>query len=85
MVDDTLGVSNCGKEAIRTNAVLNSFAETQRLTLSKDKSVVIHVGKESNCAVPCPILKVHEDNMHKKKSTKYLGNILSPLKAFLKI
>ena len=45
MVDDTLGVSNCGKDAMKKNAVLNSFAETHRLTLSKDKSVVIHVGK----------------------------------------
>ena len=77
MVDDTLGVSKCGMDAIRKNAVLNSFAETQRLTLSRDKSVVLHVGKESHCAVPCPTLKVHKHNMHKEESTKYLGIILS--------
>ena len=66
-----MGVSNCGKEAIRKNAVMNSFAETQRLTLSKDKSVVIHMTKERNWVVPCPTLKVHKDNMHKEKYTKY--------------
>ena len=77
MVDDTLGVSKCGQEAIRKNAVINSFMETQRLTLSKEKSVVLHYGKESKCALPCPTLKVHKDDMLKQVSTKYLGNILS--------
>ena len=51
--------------------------ETQRLTLSKEKSVVLHYGKESKCALPCPTLKVHKDDMLKQVSTKYLGNILS--------
>ena len=36
MVDDTLGVSICGQSAIRKNAVINSFMETQRLKLSKE-------------------------------------------------
>jgi hypothetical protein len=75
MVDDTLGISLCGKEAIRKNAVMNSFMETQRLTLSKEKSVVLHYGKK--CALPCPTLKVHKEDMKKEVSTKYLGNILS--------
>ena len=77
MVDDTLSVSECGNNSIRKNAVLNSFVETQRLTLSKEKSAVLHYGKESKCKLPCPSLKVHKDNMNKKESTKYLGNILS--------
>ena len=46
MVDDTLGVSKCGKDAIRKNAVLNSFAETQRLTLSKEKVLCYMWGKK---------------------------------------
>ena len=77
MVDDTLGVSECGNPAIRKNAVLNSFIETQRLTLSKEKSVVMHFGKSSKCQLPCPTLKVHKSVMAAKESTKYLGNILS--------
>ena len=44
MVDNTLGVSECGKQAIRKNSVINSFMETQRLKLSKEKSVVLHYG-----------------------------------------
>jgi hypothetical protein len=49
MIDDTLGVSQCGNAAIRKNSVINSFNETQRLTLSKEKSVVVHIGKEKKC------------------------------------
>ena len=77
MIDDTLGVSECGSASIRKNAVINSFIETQRLTLSNEKSVVVHIGKEKKCTLPCPVLKVHDDPMNKKDSTKYLGNILS--------
>ena len=76
-VDDTLGVSECGSAAIRKNAALNSFIETQRLKLSSEKSVVIHVGKPSKCTVPCPVLKVHSDPMKTCPSTKYLGNFVS--------
>ena len=77
MVDDTLAVADCGNKSIRKNAVVNSFVETQRLTLSKEKSVVLHFGKESKCNIPCPALKVHKDNMNKEETTKYLGHILS--------
>ena len=48
MVDDTLGVSKCGSTAVQLNSVVNSFIESQRLTLSGEKSVVIHVGKNLN-------------------------------------
>ena len=77
MIDDTLAVSECGNPAIRKNAVVNSFIEAQRLTLSEDKSVVLHFGKTAKCIVPCPKLKVHNNIMSKKESTKYHGNILS--------
>ena len=70
-------MSECGSDAIRKNSVINSFIETQRLTLSKEKSVVVHIGNEKKCTLPCPDLKVHNDPMDKKDSTKYLGNILS--------
>ena len=77
MVGDTLGVTKCGKDAIRKNAFINSFMETQRLVLSKEKSSVLHFGSKTKCPLPCPALKVHNDAMEKKVSTKYLGNILS--------
>ena len=76
-IDDTLGVSECGSAAIRKNAAINSFIETQRLKLSAEKSVVVHVGKPNKCTVPCPVLKVHRDPMKDCPSTKYLGNFVS--------
>ena len=76
-IDDTLGVSECGSAAIRKNAAINSFIETQRLKLSNEKSVVVHVGKPNKCTLPCPVLKVHRDPMKDCQSTKYLGNFVS--------
>ena len=40
MIDDTLSISKCGITSVQKNSVINSFKDTQRLTLSRDKSVV---------------------------------------------
>ena len=77
MVDDTLGVSECGAPAVEKNAVINSFVETHRLKMHEDKSCVIHVGNVKKCEQTCPSLKVHSQNMHDVKSSKYLGNVLT--------
>ena len=77
MVDDTLAISDCGNKAIRKNAVINSFMETHKIALSQEKSSVLHIGKEGKCALPCPSLKVHQNVMQRKESTRYLGNVLS--------
>ena len=77
MVDDTLGVSKCGTEAIQLNSVLNSFVQTQRLTLSKTKSVVVHIGKKHKNTLPCPKLKIHNSDMKEAGSAKYLGNFVT--------
>ena len=76
MIDDTLAISKCGTAAVTKNAVLNSFVETQRLTMSKTKSVVLHVGKKSKCTKPCPTLRVHESEMKVTDSVRYLGDIV---------
>ena len=77
MVDDILSISKCGNETIEKNAVINSFMETERLTISKEKSSVIHIGNTKKCEQSCPKIKVHTENMKINHSTKYLGNILS--------
>ena len=46
-VDDTLGFLNCGIEAIGLNAAIHFFVESQRLTMSEAKSVVVHIGKKT--------------------------------------
>ena len=75
MVDGTLTIANCGTSSIQKNSIINSFIETQRLTLSDVKSVVLHVGK--NCKKLCPKLKVHEKEMRVVDSVRYLGDIIS--------
>ena len=77
MIDDTLGIAECGASSVEKNSVINSFMETHKMKMHGEKSVVIHVGKSSRCEQPCPILKVHEENKHVVKSVKYLGNIIS--------
>ena len=77
MVDDTATISECGNKAIAKNAVVNSFVESQRLTLSKEKSSVVHIGNVKKCRQQCPDLKIHKSCMKKSESTKYLGNFIS--------
>ena len=77
MVDDTLAIAECGVKSVEKNAVVNSFMETHRLRMHKDKSMVIHMSNVKKCSQPCPQLKVHKDTMHAVDKTKYLGNILS--------
>ena len=77
MVDDTLGISKCGTEAIKLNSLINSFVQTQRLTLSETKSVSVHIGKKNQNNVPCPKLKIHKSQMKEVTSAKYLGNFVS--------
>ena len=77
MVDDNLSISQCGLSSVQKNAVINSFIDTQRLTLSKEKSVVIHVGKISKCKNTCPTLKVHNHDRKTVQSHRYLGDIIA--------
>jgi hypothetical protein len=77
MVDDTLAVGHCGIQSIKKNAVMNSFIEQQRLTLSQSKSVVLHIGRKSKCLATCPTLKVQDTDMKTADSVRYLGDIIS--------
>ena len=46
MVDDTLGISRCGRQAVQLNSVINSFIETQKLALSKEKKCCNTCGQQ---------------------------------------
>ena len=77
MVDDNIGISQCGINSVEKNAVINSFVEAHRLKLHVDKSVVLHVGSVRKCDQPCTQLKIHNNKIHETENTKYLGNIVS--------
>ena len=74
MVDDILAVQECSQDSVKINAVINSFIELKKLTLSSKKCSKIHIGKESTC---CPDLKVHEVKMKNCDKEKYLGDQIS--------
>ena len=71
MVDDILTVSKCSLASVTKNAVVNSFIESKKLTLSKKFFSVIHVRKGGG---NCNSLKVHGENMHQATSNQYLGD-----------
>ena len=77
MVDDNIAISQCGVNSLEKNALINSFIESNRLKLSKEKSVVLHVGKKHKCKQPCPKLKVHKSEMNEVESVRYLGDVFS--------
>ena len=51
-----MGISKYGHNAVQLNATISMFIETQRQTLSEEKSAVIHVGNKNQCNTPCPDL-----------------------------
>ena len=57
MDDDVLALQKCSADSVEVNAVINSFIELKKLTLSKKKCSKIHVGKKSLC---CADLKVYD-------------------------
>ena len=72
MVDDVLGIQKCGATSVELNSTVNSFFEAEKLTLSKSKSHVIHVGENvENCCQ----LKVHIENIELAESENYLGDV----------
>ena len=74
MVDDIADVQKCGVDAVKANAVVNSFAEHKKLTLSAAKCSKIHCGKANRL---CPELKVHNEKMHGSEEERYLGDQLT--------
>ena len=72
MVDDILAIQKCSKSK-NINAVINSFIEMKKLTLSEKKCSRIHVGKTTN---DCIELNVHQNKMKNSKQEKYLGDIV---------
>ena len=73
MIDDVITVTECGVNSIKVNASVQSMMDTKRLTLSREKCVKMHFGKDSTC---CPTLRVHDSEMKSSLKQKYLLNRL---------
>ena len=77
MIDNNIGISECGRDSAVKNAVLNSFVEAQRLEMHKDESMVTHIGSSNKCNQPYSKLQVHKNIMPEAKQIKYIGNIIT--------
>ena len=75
MVDDIMGVTTCGAQAIELNSIINSKVEMKKLRLSSDKSYMIHIcKKKKECSYD---LKVHKEKMKEVQEAMYLGQVIS--------
>ena len=74
-IDDCLGVSKDGTDAVELNAFLNSEMETKKLTLRADKCITTKVQtKKKQPSKANPTLKVHDEVMKEGEKFKYLGD-----------
>ena len=53
--------------------MINTFIDSKKLGLSKDKCYLIHIGKGNE---NCPELSVHGNTMKEAEREKYLGDII---------
>ena len=73
MVDDILAIQKCSSKSMELNAAVNTFIDLEKLTLSKNKSHNVHIGRQSKS---CPSLMVHGSKMENSDQEKYLGDIV---------
>ena len=77
MVDDVLNIQKCSMKTVKTNAVINSFVESKKLTLSKTKCHRIHISKKKPGSIKeCMNLKIHDYAMVNYDREKYLGDLV---------
>ena len=80
MVDDLLGVAECGHDSLALNVFMNTQIEMKKLQFhtpdaqGKSKCNVMHVGNDKGI---CPQLQVHGTVMQKITHDTYLGDIIS--------
>ena len=75
LIDDCLGFSLCGPDAVELNAIINTKIISKKLRLSEKKCSHMHFSKSST---PCYTnLKADESDMKKSTECSYLGDILS--------
>ena len=73
MVDDVIGIAECGQNSIKLNSFINAKMEMKKLYFGEAKCHQIHVGNRSGNS---PDLKVHETNMTRVYFDRYLGDVL---------
>ena len=76
MIDDVLKIHKCSSDSVNSNAFINAFIESKKLTMGKSKCHRLHISKSKEKSFNCPLLKVHEDDMENSSKEKYLGDFV---------
>ena len=72
-----MSVQRCKADTIKSNATINAFIESKKLTLSKSKSHRIHIAnKRQKKKKDCAELKIHNEKMDDSEKEKYLGDFI---------
>ena len=71
MVDDVMAIQKCDNSSRRTNSMVNSFMECEKLSLSEKKCHKIHMGKPNQS---CAALRVNKKEMLEVACEKYLSD-----------
>ena len=74
MIDDIVGIAECGHKSVKMNCFLNTKIEMKKLWMNKEKCHQIHVGAKKEM---CPELIIHDSKMPKVSFDKYLGEMVS--------
>ena len=86
MVDDILCVQRCSKDTVQINALVNAFIEGKKLKLGDRTCPRIHVkNKKTINKLKCPEVKVHENQSMRQSRRSFLGTLLTPVEALLKL
>ena len=68
MVNNILSIQKCSVDTVKSNAVINAFIESKKLTLSHNKCHRIHISRKTKKTHFCPEFKGYR--------LKYLGDIV---------
>ena len=74
LIDDIICVTNCSKDSIIMNSIIQSKLQGKQLLLGHKKCFQMHVGKNIQC---CPTLTVHNRTMKTASRERYLGDVLT--------
>ena len=73
MVDNVLEVQKFGVKSSCINQVINTFMESEKVSLPELKCHNIHIGKNKQT---CKDLIVHGHKRHQSRKNKYLGRMI---------
>ena len=75
IIDDVLGIAQCGVESTELNSIVNVKVESKVLRLSHKKSFKIHISKSlKRCERK---VKAHENTIDDVVSAAYLGDVIN--------